>query len=114
VLATVKGTATGFTNGDLTRLIRAGVAETYSIQCDVPWDIAATARQIFWQVSSSVRRPTATISVKVVQGGKTVNSTFTNVAGPDANPYVIFMNEISRLAHEMLPPPVMGHLLPRH
>jgi hypothetical protein len=53
VLATVNGTVTGLTSRDLTRLIRAGVAETYTIQCGVPGDIAATARQIFWQVSST-------------------------------------------------------------
>jgi hypothetical protein len=51
------------------------------------------------------------IIVKVVQGGKIVDSEFTEIAGPDVNPYLIFMNEVSRLAQGMLPPPVTGRAI---
>jgi hypothetical protein len=108
VLATVSGMATGLTNADLTRLIRAGVAETYSIQCDVPRHMPRSTRQIFWHVTSGIRYPTAVISIRLVEDSKTVRSFFADVAAPETSPSLIFMNEVSRLSRRVLPPPILS------
>jgi hypothetical protein len=103
VLAIVKGSATGFANSDLTRLIRKGVAETYSIKCDLPSDLAATNRRMFWHVNNYVRKPIAIISVDVVQGHEIINRAYTSVAAPGSNPDAVFMSDVSRLARRVLP-----------
>jgi hypothetical protein len=107
VLATVDGMATGFTNADLARLIRAGVAESYSIQSNVLRQVVMPRRQIFWHVTSRVRYPTAVISVRFVEDGKTVKSAFADTAAPGTNPNLIFMSEVARLARKVLPPPIL-------
>ena len=93
VLATVDGMATGLTSADLTRRIRAGVAEAYPIQSNMPLHMTAPRRQIFWHVASAVRYPTATISVRLVEDGKTVASAFAITAAPEMNPNLLFMAE---------------------
>lgn len=104
VLAIVQGSAIGFTNADLTRLIWSGVAEAYPIQCEVPSELAAAGRQIFWNVINDGRKPTAVISVRVVQDGKIVRSAFNHVAAPGSSPDAVFMYDVSHLARRVLPP----------
>jgi hypothetical protein len=102
VLAIVNGSATGFTNHDLTQLIRAGVAEAYSILCDVSPDPAAE-RQMVWHVVNDGRKPTAVVPVHIVQSGQIVRSAFASVAAPDSNPDAIFKYDVAHLARRVLP-----------
>jgi hypothetical protein len=104
ISATVGGSATGFTNTNLTGLIRAGLAEAYSIQCEVPPKMAAAGPQMVWHVTSIGIKPTAIISVDVVKDGKIVKSAYTNVAAPGSNPNAVFMYDVRRLAQRVLPP----------
>jgi hypothetical protein len=107
VIAIIEGTATGLTNTGLTRLIEAGVGEIYSIQCDLPRHAVVPARRIFWHVASRVRYPTAVISARFIEDSKTVRSLSVDVAAPEANPNLVFMNEVSHIARKVLPPPIL-------
>jgi hypothetical protein len=99
----VNGFATGFTNHDLTRLIRAGVAETYSVVCGTSSDSAAAERQMVWHVVNDGRKPTAVVTVHIVQGGEIIRSAFANVAAPDSNPDAVFKYDVAHLAGRVLP-----------
>jgi hypothetical protein len=101
---TVGGSAKGFTNTNLAGLIRAGLAEAYSIQCEAPQNMAAAGPQMVWHVTNIGVKPTAIISVYVVKDGKVVKSAYTNVAAPGANPNAVFMYDVLRLAQTVLQP----------
>jgi hypothetical protein len=104
VSAIVIGSAKGFTNAALTRLIRAGVSETYDVHCTRPSDPAVAEREMFWHVNNDGRKPTAIITVHLVHDGKLVSSAYSNVAAPGSNPNAVFMYDVSRLAQRVLPP----------
>jgi len=104
VLASVEGASTGFTNAELTRLVRAGVAEAYPVQCSVPAVLAAEAPLMVWRVVDKDRQPTAIVSVKLIRNGTVVRSAFDNVLAPDTNPGSVFMRTVSDLARRVLPP----------
>jgi hypothetical protein len=105
--------ATGLTNADLTRLIRAGVAEKYSVRCTTPSDFPPAARRLVWRVTAGGRQPRAVISVQSVQGGEIVKSAFITSAAPGANPDAVFIYAVARLTQRILPPatasPGSGH-----
>jgi hypothetical protein len=104
VLATVDGSATGYTHNELTQLIRKGVAETYGIQrAVVPGTLTSGARMI-WHVTNDEREPTAIISVDFIRDGKITRSAFTNAAAPGSEPDAVFMGAVSQLAENVLPP----------
>ena len=104
VLANVEGSATGFTNTELTHLIRTGVAEAYVIHGDVLSDPATAEPRMFWHVINDGRKPTTIISTHLVEGGKITSSAFTDVAAPDSNPDTVFIDAVSQLAQRVLPP----------
>jgi hypothetical protein len=105
VLVTVEGGATGFTNADLTRLIRKSLAETYPVQCNTRLDSSTVARQMVWHVANLGWWPTAMISVKVIEDEKKAKSGFDRIAVPGVNPDAVFLYDVSRLAQRILPPP---------
>lgn len=104
VLANVEGSATGFTNTELTHLIRTGVSEVYAIDSDVSSDAATAGRRMFWHVINDGRKPTAVISVHLVQDGKIARSAYADAAAPDSDSDEEFMYVVSHLAREVLPP----------
>jgi hypothetical protein len=112
VLASVEGASTGFTNTELTRLVRAGVAEAYPVQCHAPSWLGAGAPLMVWQVVDKDRQPTAIVSVRLIRNGTVVRSSFDNVVVPDANPGSVFMRTVSDLARRVLPPATSPPTMP--
>jgi len=104
VLANVEGSATGFTNTELTDLIRKGVGKAYVIQCDVSSDPATSGPRMVWHVINEGTEPTAVISVHLVRDGKITRSAFTDASAPGSSPDAVFMDTISQLAQRVLPP----------
>jgi hypothetical protein len=104
VLVRVEGLATGFTNSELTRLIRSGLTRIYPIQCDAPSDISMSVPRMVWHVINDGRRPTAMVTVRIIENGRIVRSGFTTVSAPGANPDAVFMREFSDLAYGVMPP----------
>jgi hypothetical protein len=105
VLAIVEGSVAGVTNSDLTHLIRAGVAETYSIQCVAPSGVTPNDVRMYWYLVDNRQTGTALVKVHIEQDGKIIRSEFTNVTAPGIDPDVMFMDNISRFAQGVLPPP---------
>jgi len=99
----VQGTATGFTNADLSRLIRSGMAEAYSVRCSVPFDTWSMKQILVWNVAKDGRH-NYVVSGRLVQSGKIIKSTWVDVIGLEAAPYGVFMRTISFLALKLLPP----------
>jgi hypothetical protein len=112
VLASVEGASTGFTNAELTRLVRGGIAEAYPVQCNAPSVLTAGAPLMVWQVVDKDRQPTAIVSVKLIRNGTVVRSAFDNVLAPDANPGSVFMRTVSDLARRVLPPATSPTAMP--
>jgi hypothetical protein len=104
VLATVEGSATGYTDTELTKLIRNGVAETYGIQRKVASGTLTSGPRMIWHVINNEREPTAIISVDLIRGGKITRSAFTNAVAPGSEPSGVFMGTVSQLAQNVLPP----------
>ncbi|WP_158922297.1 hypothetical protein [Acidisphaera sp. S103] len=107
----VQGMAKGYTNTELTRLIRAGVAESYPTRCDVSPTFAVSAPQMIWRVVNDGRKPTAIVSVRVVHNGNLVRSAFANAPAPDAFPDAVFRFQVANLARRVLKPPTSGTAL---
>jgi hypothetical protein len=105
VLAIVEGSVAGVTNSDLTHLIRAGVAETYSVQCAVPSGMAPNNPRMYWYLVENRQTGTALVKVHIKQDNKVIRSEFTHVTVPGTDPDVMFMDNISRFAQGVLPPP---------
>jgi hypothetical protein len=99
----VQGTATGFDNSDLSRLIRFGMAEVYSVHCGLPLDVSSTKQMLVWNVTKDGRL-NYVVNGRLVQGGEVVKSTWADVIGLEAAPYGVFMRTISFLALKLLPP----------
>jgi hypothetical protein len=103
VLANVEGSATGYTNTELTNLISRGVAESYVVKSEVPSKPATSGVRMFWHVINNGREPTAVVTVHLVRSGKIIRSAFTDAAAPDSNPDAVFMATVSQLAQRVLP-----------
>ena len=100
----VQGMAKGFTNAELTRLIRAGVADAYPTRCDGGPVPAGSMPRMVWHVVNDGRKPTAIVSVRVVQNGGLVRFAFSNTPAPDTFPDAVFRREVSDLARRVLVP----------
>jgi hypothetical protein len=99
----VQGTATGFANSNLSRLIRSGMAEVYPIRCDMPLDVSSTKQMLVWNVTKDGRL-NYVVNGRLVQGGEVIKSKWADVIGLEATPYGVFMRTISFLALKLLPP----------
>jgi hypothetical protein len=104
VLATVEGSATGYTQTELTKLISNGVAETYGIQRTVASGRLTSGPRMIWHVINNEREPTAIISVDFIRNGKITRSAFTSAAAPGSEPDAVFMGAVSQLAENVLSP----------
>jgi hypothetical protein len=87
------------------RLIRAGIAEAYAVECGPTDNAMPTTRHVIWAVARGGLRPTAMISVRVLNAGKIENAASASVAAPGAVPDAVFMAEVVHLALRVLPPP---------
>ena len=114
VALVVQGMAKGFTNAELTRLIRAGVADAYPTRCDGGPVAADSMPRMVWHVVNDGRKPTAIVSVRVIQNGSLVRFAFSNAPAPDAFPDAVFRREVSDLARRVLAPPSVGIAAPFH
>jgi hypothetical protein len=106
VVVRVEGFATGFTNTEMTRLIRGGLARIYPIQCDTSPDVSANAPRMVWHVINDGRKATAMVTVTIIESGRIVRSKFDNVSAPNVNPNVVFMRDVSDLAYRVMLPAV--------
>jgi hypothetical protein len=108
VTARVDGFATGVTNQDLTRLVLAGVGESYTVDCHLLPNTSPDTTQMVWRVTNNGRKPTAIVSVELIQNGRTVRSAFADAAAPAANPDAVFVHQVATLARRVLPQPSTG------
>jgi hypothetical protein len=104
VLVRVDGMARGFTNSELTRLIKRGMAGSYPIQCHEASDNALDTPKMVWHVINDRRKPTAVVTVKVIESSGIVRSKFANIAAPGVNPDAVFMRDVADLAYRIMPP----------
>jgi hypothetical protein len=110
IMVRVEGFTKGFTNTELTRLIRDGLAKTYPIQRDVPPDIASNVPRMVWHVNNDERNATAVVTVRIIQNGRVVRSDFAKTPAPNACPPAVFMHEVSELARNVIPPAANGRI----
>jgi hypothetical protein len=104
VLVTADGDAVGFTNVDLTRLIRTALAQTYPITCDIKGHTNTTSRRLVWHVVSSGRHPTAIIVAEIFQDSKLLQKESEQIAAPGSEPNAVTIYETSQFSQRILPP----------
>jgi len=103
-LVRVDGMATGFTNSELTRLIRRGMAGIFPILCRDASDNASTAPKMVWHIINDGRKPTAVVTVKVIETDGIVRAKFANISAPGINPDAVFMHDVADLAYRIISP----------